>query len=74
MTTPKKLVPTGRLTAYERQLVDAAFKGGWAAACLTIAEECERHGGGPDLSSVFREMAKHPHRVEAFKAEPGGEA
>jgi hypothetical protein len=41
----------------------AAFRAGWAAACLTIAEEMVRHGA-PDLASFFREMANNPAPVQ----------
>jgi hypothetical protein len=41
----------------------AAFNAGWAAACMTIADEITR-AGGADLATMFREMASSPAPVE----------
>jgi hypothetical protein len=44
-------------------VAQAAFRAGWAAACLTIAENCAKNGGA-DLAGFFREMANNPAPVK----------
>jgi hypothetical protein len=49
--------------AIDKTAMRAAFNAGWAAACMTIADEITR-AGGADLAPMFREMAGSPAPVE----------
>lgn len=50
------------MTSEEEAAMAAAFRAGWAAACLTIASDAERNDA-PEIAAALRKLAMHPANV-----------
>lgn len=52
-----------------RDAMQAGFKGGWAAACLTLADECAA-AGVHEFAQMLRERAHAPPQVQTVEVVP----